>query len=174
MLCCTHCCLPLSPHGLQGIEKVFSKGDIFLGAKGKIKQGVQMRFLSRLDSEFRLESETYYVISGCRCMNIITPLHSVIYVLLCDTEQPLSVTVLDGSLYVSDSKSCCQLCFIPSVILCRCLSHFKGIFLVWAERDFAHKTAAFSVWSGILSWAECWSLWSAGNPRSWCWCFLVH
>lgn len=69
MLCCTHCCLPLSPRGLQGIKKVFSKGDIFLGAKGKIKQGVQMRFLSRLGSEFRLESETYYVISGCRCMN---------------------------------------------------------------------------------------------------------
>lgn len=69
MLCCTHCCLPLSPHGLQGIKKVFWKGDIFLGAKGKIKQGVQMRFLSRLGSEFRLESETYYVISGRRCMN---------------------------------------------------------------------------------------------------------
>lgn len=61
MLCCTHCCLPLSPHGLQGIKKVFSKGDIFLG--------VQMRFLSRLGSEFRLESETYYVILGCSCMN---------------------------------------------------------------------------------------------------------
>lgn len=80
----------------------FSKGAIFLGAKGKIKQGVQMRFfLSRLGNEFRFERETYYVILGCRCVNIITLLLSVIYVLLCDTGQRLSVTVPDGSLYMS-------------------------------------------------------------------------
>lgn len=159
MLCCSHAPptpSPLLPTCMVCRELIkffvflfFQRLTFSSEGKGKIKQGVQMRFLSRLGKEFRFQRETYYryVISGCRCVNMITLLLGVIYVLLCDTGQRLSVTVPDGSLYMmSDSKSCCQLCFIPSVISRRCCFFWSG--LVFLRR------------------AECRSLWSAGNPRS--------
>lgn len=52
---------------------------------------------------------------------------------------------------------------------------FQRTFQVLAKHDFAYKTAAFSLWWSSLSWSESGrSLWSAGNPRRWCWRFLLH
>lgn len=164
MLCSTHFW-----NGLQGflfLRSSFPEGETS-------HKGVQMRFLSRLGNDFQLRSKKcwYELISGSRCMNIITLLLSVMDVPLCYTEQRLSLTVLDGSLYMSliPNLAVSYISFRQPYNVGACRASSQEFFF-----SFSRTWLYFLVRSSVLSRRECRSLWSAGNPRRWWWRFLVH